>query len=66
MFGRYIDSQQRSTFVPSNPLYRYDIREQSWTLLFKNTQDSGGPNLIFDHQMCYDTEKDTLYLFGGP
>lgn len=25
----------------------------------------GGPDLIYDHQMCMDTEKQMLYVFGG-
>jgi hypothetical protein len=25
----------------------------------------GGPRLIFDHQMCMDLDKNTIYVFGG-
>lgn len=25
----------------------------------------GGPNLIFDHQMCIDISKRNIYVFGG-
>lgn len=29
------------------------------------TQRDGGPDLIYDHQMCMDAEKQMLYVFGG-
>lgn len=25
----------------------------------------GGPKLVFDHQMCMDIDKNTIYVFGG-
>jgi len=25
----------------------------------------GGPGLIYDHQMCIDSEKQIMYVFGG-
>ena len=25
----------------------------------------GGPELIYDHQMCIDSEEQILYVFGG-
>lgn len=32
---------------------------------FLNKKLEGGPELIFDHQMCVDSEGETLYVFGG-
>lgn len=43
----------------------YDISENKWTLITDDTASMGGPNLIFDHQMCVDQEKRTIYVFGG-
>lgn len=30
-----------------------------------NKKSEGGPELIFDHQMCVDPQGETLYVFGG-
>ena len=31
----------------------------------KDVAADGGPGLIYDHQMCYHGERDTIYVFGG-
>jgi len=42
-----------------------------WALFIKAihssnyTQASGGPPLIFDHQMAMDSDAQILYVFGG-
>lgn len=36
-----------------------------WTLITEDTSAMGGPELVFDHQMCMDVEKQTIYVFGG-
>lgn len=28
-------------------------------------QSSGGPPLIFDHQLAIDSDAQTIYVFGG-
>ena len=43
----------------------YDITANKWTLITDDTSAMGGPSLIFDHQMCIDQERRTLYVFGG-
>lgn len=43
----------------------YDITSNLWTLISEDTSTEGGPALIFDHQMCIDVEKSTIYVFGG-
>ena len=45
--------------------YMYDIDASRWTLITDDTSAMGGPNLIFDHQMCIDQETRTIYVFGG-
>lgn len=34
-------------------------------MICDDTSQVGGPNLIFDHQMCIDVSKRTIYVFGG-
>ncbi|XP_037092841.1 muskelin-like isoform X2 [Pollicipes pollicipes] len=63
--GRYVDSSQR---IPENlrsDFYMYDIPCRKWTLITDDTASVGGPNLIFDHQMCLDPVTRTIYVFGG-
>lgn len=43
----------------------YDIEMNTWTLITEDTAHMGGPELIFDHQMCMDVNKRTIYVFGG-
>lgn len=45
--------------------YVYNIESNRWTLISENTSLVGGPSLIFDHQMCMDVAKSTIYVFGG-
>ena len=43
----------------------YDIDSNQWTLITDDTAAMGGPSLVFDHQICMDVEKNTIYIFGG-
>lgn len=43
----------------------YDIETNRWTQITEDTAVMGGPQLIYDHQMCMDVENRTLYIFGG-
>ncbi|TFY55491.1 hypothetical protein EVJ58_g8218 [Rhodofomes roseus] len=48
--------------------YRYHTRgldEEKWDLLSFDTSTSGGPPLIFDHQMVLDCEAQIIYVSGG-
>lgn len=45
--------------------YMYDIESNVWTLISEDTAHMGGPQLLFDHQMCMDVQKRTIYVFGG-
>ncbi|KAI9560300.1 hypothetical protein GHT06_014315 [Daphnia sinensis] len=63
--GRYLDSQHRHTNNLKSDFYMYDIEQKKWHLICEDTAVVGGPKLIFDHQMCLDPEKRTIYVFGG-
>ncbi|XP_077487639.1 muskelin 1 isoform X1 [Amblyomma americanum] len=63
--GRYLDSSARSTECLKSDFYVYDIERNKWTLITDDTAAMGGPKLIFDHQMCMDVERNTIYVFGG-
>ncbi|KAK9498163.1 hypothetical protein O3M35_004041 [Rhynocoris fuscipes] len=65
VLGRYIDLQMRSQTNLKSDFYVYDIETAKWTLITDDTSAMGGPLLIFDHQMCMDVSKRTLYVFGG-
>ncbi|KAH7925639.1 hypothetical protein BV22DRAFT_1119428 [Leucogyrophana mollusca] len=48
--------------------YRYHTRgldAGKWDLLSFDTASSGGPPLIYDHQMAMDCDAQILYVFGG-
>ncbi|PIO30504.1 hypothetical protein AB205_0017180 [Aquarana catesbeiana] len=63
--GRYLDSSVRNSKSLKSDFYRYDIDTNTWTLLSEDTSADGGPKLVFDHQMCMDSEKHMIYTFGG-
>ncbi|XP_065830322.1 muskelin-like [Oscarella lobularis] len=65
-FGRYYDSTPVETSNDSlGDLYLYDLATRKWTLLSADTSLEGGPGLVIDHQMCIDSENETIYVFGG-
>uniref|UniRef100_A0A670YWF6 Muskelin 1 n=1 Tax=Pseudonaja textilis TaxID=8673 RepID=A0A670YWF6_PSETE len=63
--GRYLDSSVRNSKSLKSDFYRYDIDTNTWMLLSEDTATDGGPKLVFDHQMCMDSEKHMIYTFGG-
>ncbi|XP_064795777.1 muskelin isoform X4 [Oncorhynchus masou masou] len=63
--GRYLDSSVRNSKSLKSDFYRYDVDANTWTLLSEDTSADGGPKLVFDHQMCMDSEKHMIYTFGG-
>lgn len=66
--GHYLEHEWRSS-TPSGGLagdfYVYHILENRWEAISMDTESDGGPGLIYDHQMCLDSEKQLLYVFGG-
>ncbi|KAI8047413.1 Muskelin N-terminus-domain-containing protein [Gilbertella persicaria] len=57
VLGRYVESSQATNAAESlcSDFYR----------ITNHTACEGGPELIFDHQMCVDPSGETLYVFGG-
>ena len=66
VLGRYLERGLRECQTNTrSDLYVYDIGADKWTQITDDTSAMGGPNLIFDHQMCLDSEKRDIYVFGG-
>ncbi|OJA09261.1 hypothetical protein AZE42_02024 [Rhizopogon vesiculosus] len=64
--GETLDGSRSSAYC--SEFYRYHTRgldAGKWDLLTFDTVCSGGPPLIFDHQMVMDCEAQILYVFGG-
>lgn len=45
--------------------YCFNVHTRKWKLISGNTLLKGGPDLIYDHQMCIDPVKKMMYIFGG-
>jgi len=65
ILGRYLESDDRRQLELKSDLYRYELDCGLWHHLTDDTASTGGPYLIFDHQMQYDRITDTIYVFGG-
>ncbi|CAO3664670.1 unnamed protein product [Umbelopsis ramanniana] len=65
VLGRYVESQARMEANLNPDFYQYLTHINQWMKISDNTSNDGGPDLIYDHQMCMDTEKQMLYVFGG-
>ncbi|XP_065207340.1 muskelin-like [Planococcus citri] len=65
VLGRYLNGLYRTAYNLKSDFYVYNIESNRWTLISENTSLVGGPSLIFDHQMCMDVAKSTIYVFGG-
>ncbi|XP_023228527.1 muskelin-like [Centruroides sculpturatus] len=63
--GKYLDSTMRTPENLKSDFHVYDIDTNKWTQITDDTAAMGGPKLIFDHQMCMDIGKNTIYVFGG-
>ncbi|ALC41608.1 muskelin, partial [Drosophila busckii] len=65
MLGRYLDNSIRTSEYIKSDFYLYDTRARIWMQICDDTSQVGGPQLVYDHQMCMDTDKRTIYVFGG-
>lgn len=65
VLGKYVDTEARQVLSLRSDFFRYDIASNSWTLLSADTSQMGGPRLIYDHQMSFDSDSKVLYVFGG-
>ncbi|XP_049309463.1 muskelin isoform X1 [Bactrocera dorsalis] len=65
MLGRYLDNSIRTTDYIKSDFFLYDTRARTWLQICDDTSQVGGPQLVYDHQMCIDSEKRNIYVFGG-
>ena len=67
VLGQYVTPTDAKTSpIPVDPdFFRYDIATNTWARISTNTLKDGGPDLVYDHQMCFDTREDRIYVFGG-
>uniref|UniRef100_A0A2M4BCX4 Putative muskelin n=2 Tax=Anopheles marajoara TaxID=58244 RepID=A0A2M4BCX4_9DIPT len=65
MLGRYLDSMSRTEENINSDFYLYNTVTRTWFQICNDTSQVGGPQLVFDHQMCIDVDKQTIYVFGG-
>ncbi|XP_067630617.1 muskelin isoform X2 [Eurosta solidaginis] len=65
MLGRYLDNSIRTTDYIKSDFFLYDTRARTWLQICDDTSQVGGPHLVYDHQMCIDSDKRTIYVFGG-
>ncbi|XP_055628729.1 muskelin isoform X2 [Toxorhynchites rutilus septentrionalis] len=65
MLGRYLDSASRTEDNTYSDFYLYNTVSKMWFLICNDTAQVGGPQLVYDHQMCIDAQKQTIYVFGG-
>ncbi|XP_037825080.1 muskelin isoform X1 [Lucilia sericata] len=65
MLGRYLDNSIRTTEYIKSDFFLYDTRARTWLQICDDTSQVGGPQLMYDHQMCIDVDKRTIYVFGG-
>ncbi|XP_053966512.1 muskelin isoform X1 [Anastrepha ludens] len=65
MLGRYLDNSIRTTDYIKSDFFLYDTRARTWLQICDDTSQVGGPHLLYDHQMCIDSDKRTIYVFGG-
>ncbi|KAH8375385.1 hypothetical protein KR200_002878 [Drosophila serrata] len=65
MLGRYLDNSIRTADYIKSDFYLYDTRARNWMQICDDTSQVGGPQLVYDHQMCIDADKRTIYVFGG-
>lgn len=58
----------RSSDNYCSEFFRYHTRGADagkWDFLSFDTASTGGPPLVFDHQMALDSDSQMLYVFGG-
>uniref|UniRef100_A0A8D8HNA7 Muskelin n=2 Tax=Culex pipiens TaxID=7175 RepID=A0A8D8HNA7_CULPI len=65
MIGRYLDGASRTEENINSDFYLYNTVSKTWFLICPDTAQVGGPQLVYDHQMCIDVDKQTIYVFGG-
>jgi hypothetical protein len=64
VLGKYADVKEGQE-RPKSKMYSYSIAAGKWTCMCEDTEAAGGPDLIYDHQMCVDDANGVMYVFGG-
>ncbi|KAG0178624.1 Muskelin 1, intracellular mediator containing kelch motif [Apophysomyces sp. BC1021] len=65
VLGRYVESHAVTDVSLESDFYQYFVDSDYWIKISSNTAREGGPELLFDHQMCVDPKEQVLYVFGG-
>ncbi|KAI8639074.1 Muskelin N-terminus-domain-containing protein [Parasitella parasitica] len=65
VLGRYVESPAYAGQTLESDFYRYYIEFDQWVKINESTAEAGGPELVYDHQMCIDPDGEMLYVFGG-
>ncbi|OAD75654.1 hypothetical protein PHYBLDRAFT_143898 [Phycomyces blakesleeanus NRRL 1555(-)] len=66
VLGQYSEGQQESADSNIKPdFYRYFIDFNLWKKISTDTSKEGGPDLVYDQQMCINSMAGVLYVFGG-
>ncbi|KAJ1742614.1 hypothetical protein LPJ68_001764 [Coemansia sp. RSA 1086] len=65
VMGNYVDREYRGSASLDSDLYCYDTISNEWLVLSENTEVLGGPRLIFNSQMVFDSHYHRIYLYGG-
>ncbi|KAJ2843582.1 hypothetical protein IWW36_005510, partial [Coemansia brasiliensis] len=65
ILGNYVDREYRGSASLDNDLYCYDTISNEWLVLSENTEVLGGPRLIFNSQMVFDSRYHRIYVYGG-
>ncbi|KAJ3045304.1 Muskelin 1, intracellular mediator containing kelch motif [Rhizophlyctis rosea] len=63
--GRYVDPEARPNVNLENDFWRFEVASSKWTRISPDTAQENGPQLIYDHQMVVDADRQVLYVFGG-
>ncbi|KAJ3332134.1 Muskelin 1, intracellular mediator containing kelch motif [Blyttiomyces sp. JEL0837] len=63
--GRYVDPDHRPNVNLDGDFWKFDTVTGTWFKISSNTAADGGPELIYDHQMVIDSERQMMYIFGG-
>ena len=63
--GGYIDPDLRSQVTLTCDFFVYHIDLRTWECISHDVHADGGPELIYDHQMCMDSARQVIYVFGG-
>ncbi|KAH8928632.1 hypothetical protein BT69DRAFT_470987 [Atractiella rhizophila] len=62
VLGRYLEEGDLDGV---SDMWRYWVWERRWEQLSWDTEEDGGPPLLQEHQMVFDEETKSLYVFGG-